>query len=622
MSSLPSLSTEPPSELPFTIDQAMLDQLRIGISLASKLQEADSVYQQAVKQGASVWEQLEQEREAWLNEKAKYLLDIAEYQHQLADVELRQRTRPTSPKSPTRTQVSIKSELEEVFAEEVAEMHAKVANMEEREARVRSSYRTKREKDKARISELAQAEEARKSELKVARQTCAQLRSEVARLTSQLTTTTAALTSTTSSDLQQLIGVVNELQGTNFNLKADVAQLRELLAEAREEITRLQQNANVGLAPLLSQDEDAATDRCTLYGELGDSMRDSDKSPPSALLSSSYRTLDAELMGLWPSNTEPATAQQHLPGTSPTLPDTAPDPLNAHHPGNGDAVRLARNNKSRGQLSGLFSNPSPTQSSLSAASSPADTPPQAVHSLHLPPTSQQQWQALNKRLLAVLEQLHAQSASALQRLCAADTVALNRKLRRAFDMDKLTELSGEMIDGIKEDLGKLEERSGLRQFMDEPPLNTLGDMMLRQLYGDSRKIVEVLVPHHLQLLEKIADQQTSLNHYARAYVDRMQEKSQTEEAQALERSRTLSLTTLSPTGAPRTASSAMSTVASIATLGHTFMHRAMGSLSALSRPASTSNLSDPVARHKPRVRPKLSEATASSTQNESSSSSS
>lgn len=165
-------------------------------------------------------------------------------------------------------------------------------------------------------------------------------------------------------------------------------------------------------------------------------------------------------------------------------------------------------------------------------------------------------------ILTILTNLHTHALSLLKRLSATDTVTLNRRLKRAFDIDDLTKMSNELIENVRIDVGWLGEKVGVSTAgiadldsdragskptsetqspssidkNNDNPFNPSSSSTLETTYQSKfNTSIHALTSLVQELLLSIASLRTSLNLYASVYVQKMEDKSRQQEQQIHER---------------------------------------------------------------------------------------
>ena len=112
-----------------------------------------------------------------------------------------------------------------------------------------------------------------------------------------------------------------------------------------------------------------------------------------------------------------------------------------------------------------------------------------------------------KTLTTLATQLHS-------RIKSADPIQLNRRLRRAFDMKEITNLSNNIVDSIVGDIQRLSLRFPTLQ-------NRGGGNGEAQDDENDVLVLQGLLGLVQSLLEAVASSRTTLNEYALSYVERM-----------------------------------------------------------------------------------------------------
>ncbi|KAJ3042718.1 hypothetical protein HDV00_006775 [Rhizophlyctis rosea] len=133
----------------------------------------------------------------------------------------------------------------------------------------------------------------------------------------------------------------------------------------------------------------------------------------------------------------------------------------------------------------------------------------------------------NEPALIYLRTLHKMGDHLYNRLLGTDTVSLNRKIRRTFDLAELSRLSNNVIENIMADIRELAERFPVQDLEGDKkrsPKKKGGGSGS----GGSSALDELVLPLVLlvqSLLHDIATVRMTLNDYALIYYEKMNEKS-------------------------------------------------------------------------------------------------
>ncbi|KAI9142869.1 hypothetical protein BKA69DRAFT_219737 [Paraphysoderma sedebokerense] len=261
------------------------------------------------------------------------------------------------------------------------------------------------------------------------------LRDEVAKLTHQANLSFPSPTPSQPDELTQLVTIIQELQSSNFKIKSEYSQLEELLTEYRNEIASLQAQMEEKETLMIRDDLRSVHDllgkkvdggaafgvETNWDGARHDAVSSIDQSPTRAVDNTGHVSPRS------PRSRESPTKE--LGDTSSVMSSsfgnslyqqTLNEELSMHSYSNVDEESVADPRSPSKQLFDINSKPHTDVLNFDV-------------------------------ILTILTNLHTHALSLLKRLSATDTVTLNRRLKRAFDIDDLTKMSNELIENVRID---------------------------------------------------------------------------------------------------------------------------------------------------------------------------